>query len=411
MNESPQFVFMSCRPGAEPALKQELARTEPTWRLAFSRPGFVTFKVADSQPLDDPQLAARSWTFARAHGISLGRITGTQLDEIARQVWQLDTVAALPAETPVADVHVWERQPPLSDASDSPAGTSPLASEIETAIRAAAPPSLAHLQQGQNGPRRPTRRNARVLDVVAVEPGQWWIGTHLAVTLPQRFAGGAIPVAMPDYAVSRAYAKLEEALAWSDLPVEAGDECVEIGCAPGGASQALLDRGLFVTGIDPAEVDPAVLAHPRFRHLRKRGKEVRRGEFAGVRWLTADVNLAPSYTLDTVEAIVNHPDVAIRGLVLTLKLADWAQAERLPEFAERVRSWGYREVRLRQLATGGQEVCLVALRRRELRRLGRKRRPSRAVAPENVSGVVEPASAGVTERHDPPHMSLSGPHF
>ena len=41
------------------------------------------------------------------------------------------------------------------------------------------------------------------------------------------------------------------------------------------------------------------------------------------------MNLAPGYTLDAVEAIVTHPDVHIRGLVLTLKLADWSHADRL----------------------------------------------------------------------------------
>jgi 23S rRNA (cytidine2498-2'-O)-methyltransferase len=178
-----------------------------------------------------------------------------------------------------------------------------------------------------------------------------------------------------------------------------GDECVEIGCAPGGASQALLDRGLFVTGIDPAEVDPTVAAHPHFRQLRKRGKEVRRNEFVGVRWLAADVNLAPNYTLDTVEAIVNHPGVSIRGVVLTLKLANWELADLLPEFAARVHGWGFRDVRMRQLVTGGQEVCLVALRRKELRRLSRKRRR------------VETAAASGRARTDPPHSMLSGPHF
>src|SRR5262249_55942319 len=149
----------------------------------------------------------------------------------------------------------------------------------------------------------------------------------------------------------------------------AGDECVEIGCAPGGACQALLDRGMFVTGIDPADVDPAVIAHPRFRHLKKRGREVRHGEVVGVRGPASDVNLAPQYVLDTVEAIVTDPNVSIRGLILTLKFGDWNEADRLPELAARVHGWGYRDVRMRQLATGGQEVCLVALRRKELRKL------------------------------------------
>ena len=56
-------------------------------------------------------------------------------------------------------------------------------------------------------------------------------------------------------------------------------------------------------------------------------------------------------------------------MVLTLKLAEWSQADRLAEYAARVHGWGYRDVRMRQLASGGQEVCLVALRRKELRRL------------------------------------------
>jgi 23S rRNA (cytidine2498-2'-O)-methyltransferase len=130
---------------------------------------------------------------------------------------------------------------------------------------------------------------------------------------------------------------------------------------------------MFVTGIDPAEVDPAVVKHPRFRHLRKRGSDVRRHEFLGVRWLAADMNIAPGDTLDEVESIVKSPQSSIRGLVLTLKLSDWGVAERLPEFVERVRGWGYRDVRTRQLVTGGTEVCLVALRRKALRRLrGRK---------------------------------------
>ncbi len=175
--------------------------------------------------------------------------------------------------------------------------------------------------------------------------------------------------------------------------------------APGGASQALLDRGLFVTGIDPAEVEPILLEHPHFRHLRKRSKEVRRTEYLGVRWLAADMNLAPTYTLDAVEAIVTHPDVHIRGMVLTLKLAEWSAADRLAEFAARVHGWGYRDVRMRQLASGGQEVCLVALRRKELRKLGHKRKG------RGKKGSGERASARGRVRRDPPHPTLSGPHF
>jgi 23S rRNA (cytidine2498-2'-O)-methyltransferase len=221
------------------------------------------------------------------------------------------------------------------------------------------------------------------------------------VTLPQRWPGGAIPVRLPEHAVSRAYAKIEEAVRWGALALAPGDECVEIGCAPGGATQALLDRGLFVTGIDPADVDPAVLAHPRFRHLKKRGKDVRRQEFIGVRWLAADMNIPPDATLDEVETIVTHAGVTIRGMVLTLKLSDWSLAERLPEFVQRVRSWGYRDVRVRQLVSGGQEVCLVALRRKALRRLAKSVRKPHS----------RKRNANSRTRTDAPCSAPPTPHF
>jgi 23S rRNA (cytidine2498-2'-O)-methyltransferase len=374
--DAAQFLFMTCQPGAEAALKEEIARREPAWRPAFSRPGFVTFKNPKG-PIGDVPLAARSWIFARTCGIALGQVTGTQLVALAGAVWQDEHVVALLTEDRLADVHVWQRDAMPPGAEPDESVVTPLAAEIEAAVRAAAPEGCDKLRREVSERRRPTRRGGRVLDVVVIEPHQSWIGYHRAASLPQRWPGGVIPVRMPAHAVSRAYAKMEEALAWSGLPLTAGDECVEVGCAPGGASQALLDRGLFVTGIDPAEVDPAVLAHPHFRHLRQRGKDVRRHEFEGVQWLAADMNVAPQYTLDTIEAIVTHPDVTIRGLVLTLKLADWSLSARLPEFAERVRGWGYRDVRVRQLASGGQEVCLVALKRKALRRLGGKRKRKR----------------------------------
>lgn len=395
--EDAQFVFMTCRAGAETPLKEEVARTQPTWRLSFSRPGFLTFKCDSDGRLDERELAERHWTFAHAHGISLGRVTGSQLADVVQQLWQLPGVASIAGSKAPLDIHVWQREPAVSD-EEAELFVTPLCLEIEAALRAAAPDGVA-VERTVAASRRATTRNSRVLDVVVVAPGEWWIGSHRAVRRAERWPGGVIPVRLPAHAVSRAYAKLEEAIQWSDLPLAKEDECVEIGCAPGGASQALLDRGMFVTGIDPADVDPAVVANPRFRHLKKRGSDVRRQEFLGVRWLAADMNIAPEDTLNEVEAIVTAPQASIRGMVLTLKCSDWSVAKRIPEFVARVRAWGYRDVRTRQLVTGGQEICLVALRRKALRRLagkhGRKRKPR----------------AKVETRTDQSHPAPPEPHF
>jgi 23S rRNA (cytidine2498-2'-O)-methyltransferase len=88
---------------------------------------------------------------------------------------------------------------------------------------------------------------------------------------------------------------------------------------------------------------------------------VRRREFRGVRWLTADINVAPVCTLDTVESIVTHPAVKIEGLLLTLKLLEWTLAEEVPAYLDRVRSWGYGRVAARQLSHNRQEICVAAV--------------------------------------------------
>ncbi len=355
----------------------------------------MTFKHTGERPIDYRQLAERNWVFAHTHGISLGRLAGFQLAELVRQFWAHPEVAAIASSGATIDLHVWQREPESADEGELKNFVTPLCEEIESALRAAAP-EQSKLVRTVAEHRKAAPRKSCVLDVVVIEPGEWWIGYHLAMKTAERWPGGAIPVRLPAHAVSRAYAKLEEAIQWSNLPMVAGDECVEIGCAPGGACQTLLDRGMFVTGIDPADVDPAVLANSRFRHLKKRGADVRRGEFTGVRWLVADMNIAPQATLDEVEAIVRHPNVTIRGMVLTLKLSEWSVAEELPKFISRVRGWGYRDVRIRQLVTGGQEICLVALRRKALRRLGKARKQVRAVS---------------QKRPDEGHTTLPEPHF
>jgi 23S rRNA (cytidine2498-2'-O)-methyltransferase len=133
-----------------------------------------------------------------------------------------------------------------------------------------------------------------------------------------------------------------------------------------------LARGYNVIGIDPAEMDPAVLAHPNFTHIRRRAVQVRRRDLRKVRWLMADMNVAPGYTLDVVESIVTHPEVNVRGMLLTLKLFEWKLAGELPAWLDRIRSWGYNVVRARQLQHNRQEVCVAALEKPFVRKVFRR---------------------------------------
>ena len=368
----PQFLFAVCQCGAEHALKDEVAAGPSKARLAFSRPGFVTFKL--DAACADPEQFQLSATFARTFGFSLGKVRGERSNELAEQAWQLGGVQEFLAEKSVDDIHVWQRDTAIPGERGFEPGETELSRAVEQRVRNCSP--LKSLVTDPAVPRAPSRRNRWVLDIVLVEPGEWWIGCHRSVRRLDCWPGGVIPLQLPEHAVSRAYVKMQEALQWSALPLARGDLCVELGCAPGGAAQAMLDAGLQVLGIDPAEVADAVLADPNFTHIRRRSSEVPRKQLRGAKWLAADMNVAPSYTLDAVEQIVGHDQVNIRGMVLTLKLADWKLASELPQLVNRVRSWGYRDVRTRQLAFNRQEFCLVALRSRGQRRLRRGARRS-----------------------------------
>ncbi|MGD9647716.1 MAG: SAM-dependent methyltransferase [Pirellulales bacterium] len=392
MSSEPGFLFVACQRGAEAAVKTEIARDWPALRFAYSRPGFLTFKLPAGHALaDDFELGS---TFARAYGFSLVHAAAASPAERAALAWQLA------ADLAIDRLHVWSRDAAEAGHHGYEPGPTAADAEAREALLTARPA----VDDGKSSTTdrfraEPTAEPGQlVLDCILLEPDQWWIGYHRAATLPSRSPGGFLPIELPPHAVSRAYAKMAEALAWSGLPMRAGQRVVEIGAAPGGAAQALLDAGLLVTGIDPAEIHPDVLAHPNFTHVRKRGADVRRREFRGFRWLAADLNVAPQYTLDTVEAIVTHHEVDIRGLLLTLKLPDWRLADDLPAYLARIESWGYGAVRSRQLAHNRQEICVTATRSVRAATL-RAKQASRAARPKRAAarkGVIKTKRGGTT---------------
>jgi 23S rRNA (cytidine2498-2'-O)-methyltransferase len=363
----PQFLFAVCQCGAEAALKQELATSHPELKFSFSRPGFVTFKFAE--PCQNPGTYQLKSTFARTWGFSLGKVTGNAAHELATAAWQLPDVATFLEEHPPADLHVWERDRVVPGEAGFEPGPTALAAEVDAALRETSP--IESLRRNTYASQAASQPSKWVLDCVIVEPGEWLVGCHQTTRRAACWVGGVPRVTSPDDMVSRAYLKMAEALEWSALPLASGEVIAELGCSPGGAAQALLERGLFVIGIDPAEVDESVAEHPNFLHVRRRSTEVPKKDLARARWLAADMNVAPTYTLDAVEDVVRNKTGTIRGMILTLKFADWSLAGSIHELVKRVQSWGYKDVRTRQLAFNRQEICMVALRSRAQRRVKR----------------------------------------
>jgi 23S rRNA (cytidine2498-2'-O)-methyltransferase len=328
------FVFATCLPGLEPALKLDLARARPELRLAYSRPGLVTFKSGCAVAPDDPPGSAFAWVW----GQSIGPLGADPADPELRA-----RIAAVGATR----VHAFFR--------DRDPGEPPGAAE------------RSWLDAWQAlGPGGPAESGERVADVI-VGPvtGQReavWLGVHRHDRLRSPHPGGAIPVVVPGDAPSRAYAKIEEAIAWAGLRMAPGQVALEIGAAPGGAALALARRGLEIWAVDPGALAPQLAALPSIHHLAKKVGALRWEELpAHIDWLLVDVNLAPQVALHEVRRLMPRLRGTLRGAVLTLKLNDWAFVPELPALVERIRQTGLSDVRLRHLPSNRREVCAVAL--------------------------------------------------
>ncbi len=329
------FVFAIAEPGSEGAVKDDVAHTRPALRLAFSRPGLVTFKIDGEVPDDVP----RPTPWARVWGASLGRAASAA-----------ETLAVLPAEA--RRLHVLAREP---DAE----GAGALVAEVDAALRAGDATRFADGVVAQHG--------ELVADVIVAPDEAWMLGVHRHGPGRSPWPRGAIPVEVPADAPSRAYAKIEEAIAWAGLPVAAGQVAVEIGSAPGGAAYALVRRGVTVWGVDPGAMAPAVMAFTgpggaRVHHLVETLASVRWEMLPrAVDWLLVDVNLAPPVAIHGLARLVPAwKKKKLRGAVLTLKMNDVAMRRGLPTWLERVKSLGFADVEVTHLPSNRHELCVVA---------------------------------------------------
>lgn len=339
------FAMLCCAHGAETAVKQSMG--ESGWRLAFSRPGFVTAKRDRAQSLP-------SGVFIRTAAWSIGQVQGNRSDESIRRLReQLDASPQIGGR--LDQLHVWPKDRAAVGRFDFEPGVD----EVSRAVAEELFPALQPRWIRSDAFNRIAQPGETVLDVVLVSPSHWFVGWHTAHSWPTRWPGGIQPIQPARDPVSRAYYKAAEAIPWSGFDMQPGDIAVEIGSAPGGASGRLLELGLRVIGIDPAEMDPRIAEHPRFRHLRARAGDLPRKEFRDARWMLVDSNVKPEQTLITVGNIVTHRQTSFQGLLITLKLGDYRRAHQIDDWRARIESWGAKQIQVRQLARNRCEVCFA----------------------------------------------------
>jgi len=356
------YLLMTCQVGAEAALKDELAHRVPPLRPSYGRPGFVTFKLDAPRSVDAAQLDALP-VFARVVAASLGQVrdAAASPEALAARAAELVGAAGLSALV----LHAWSL--PLSARGQTEAD------EQDTASMG---PILEALERGLAGvgvattTGREPRLDELVLDVVAVKPGEWWLGVHRHARGCGPLAGGNFAFEPLEGAPSRAWQKIEEAIACFELPLRPGASVVEIGSAPGGIVLALLRRGMHVVGIDAAAMSPEVQRYARshagrssFRHLTTSASRVTARDLPrGVDWIVSDINAAPPVTLAAVDHIAGLCPQRPRGIIATLKLGEPGLEARIPGYLQRMKRAGYAHVACRQLPANRREVTLAAWR-------------------------------------------------
>lgn len=338
--------MLSCAHGAEQAIKQSIG--DLGWRLAFSRPGFVTAK-------HDSESELPSGIFIRTAAKSLGSVKSNNGNECLSALEEKLAGVDSDSPKPFDQLHVWSRdRAPIGRFGFEP-GTDEVSKSVAEAIldrlhdrflRCSVANQIA--QPGE-----------RVLNVVLVDPSHWFFGQHEASNWPTRWPGGVQPITPKHEPISRAYYKAAEAIQWSGFDMQPGDQVIEIGSAPGGACGRLLELGLRVTGIDPAEMDERIAKHPKFKHIRARAGDLPRKDFRQAKWLLVDSNVRPEKTLTTVSNIIQNRHSQLKGMLLTMKIGDYGAVDNIDDWISIVQNWGAKQIDIRQLARNRCEVCFA----------------------------------------------------
>jgi len=195
-----------------------------------------------------------------------------------------------------------------------------------------------------------------------------FLGKHENLSHLDGSPGNIPKLVLPDQSPSRAYLKIAEAVHRYKPEQHKGLQALEVGCAPGGATSAMLSWGFRVVGVDPKRVDMRIQGNPNFQLIQKMAIQVTEAELKAVNpeWVVMDMNIAPLEALDELAHIVNilrknhGRTLLLRKGFLTLKLNDWKFADSIPLYLARIQEIGFKNLTVTQLVTNRQEFFVMA---------------------------------------------------
>ena len=304
------FIYTIVNVGSEKLLKEEISIKYPHLKFAYSRPGYITFKDTTEKFTVDTVL---DLIFARSYGLSLGKFSKEELENEIKKY---------------KDVVVHR----CSYITDEYSG--------QKAIM-----------------------NKDILDVMEIKEGEYWLGLKKARFFSWFYPFANPHVEQPKESPSRAYLQMVEAFIWSNYKPEEDEVALELGSAPGGASYAMVQRGIRVTGVDNAEMSETLLNHPLFTHIKEPMQKVRDEHIPRpCHLLISDVNVMPSLAMAQIKRFMALRP-GIKNVFYTLEIGSKIKVPEILSHIQTFKRFGFREVGVTQLPSNKSEILLYGKRK------------------------------------------------
>ncbi|MFK7695338.1 SAM-dependent methyltransferase [Paenibacillus sp. HJGM_3] len=206
----------------------------------------------------------------------------------------------------------------------------------------------------------PVPREAERIVSVYVTADTAYVGLSAPSDNLSDWAGGAVRFQREEDQISRAKFKLLEAEQEFGLDLAAFSNGLDIGAAPGGWTSLLLERGLRVTAIDPGDMHPSLVKHPKLTIYRRNARDV---QFPPQSFdlLVCDMSWSP---LQMAKLLIPLLDALRTGgtAIVTLKLMHGKPFQTVKDTSRTLAPY-LELVRAKQLFHNRDEVTLFLIKR------------------------------------------------
>ncbi len=341
-------VVVSFQPGVEPLVEREVRALDPHGKLRETlEPGLWRVDIAT----DDPMGARFRAALSRNPPIAIRHLHPIEVDIAADHLDALVAAVSPLAERLEAGLGMSVQTRVIAE----PGKASPFrAFDVNDAIQAAIGPVLEGRGVSYD------RKHPGQIISCTLKGSRVLAGLSRTEHNLSAWPGGMARIAGGDDALSRAKKKLLEALDVFSIALPKTGRALDLGAAPGGWTQALLEQGLSVTAVDPAALDHR-LSSPKLEHYRGTAERFLASQpRAGFGLIVNDMRLDAR---DTARLLISVAELlAPSGSILTtLKLPERGFVQVLDAALDLLRE--HFRVRARQLFHNRSEVTAVLVPR------------------------------------------------